>query len=176
MTDIKEILTEGNICQYCLDLGRGIVYPDENTDDTPEIMLTTANEVERAENANVRARYVSRDAIDFYMYHPRPWQIAEAITNAYDSCELDEWQAVQDVFRVELSYEDSKKITDLLWDEEESTSPRDFVDKFMSAETAKNALNKVKPETKAKILSIFAEIGIDYTKYIEHDTVDVKGV
>lgn len=179
MMNIRNILTEDRVCQYCLDLGRGIVYPpvyaDDSVGDVSDRLLTTENETKKAEKAGINARYVRRDVVEFYMYHSRPAQIAEAITNSYDSCELDEWQAVQDVFRVELSYENAKKITDLLWEEEESTSPRDFVDDFMSVETAKAALNKVKLETKLKILTIFAEIGIDYLKYIENNTANIKG-
>lgn len=95
------------ICQYCLDAGHGIY--DENRDyDIDDIKrsmrMTTAAEETKAKAENKEPRYVLIEAIEYFENYKRPRQVLELLKNGYYLIDWDEWQKLQDILGVELSY------------------------------------------------------------------------
>ena len=160
------------ICQYCLDQGHGIYDPNKaqnpaNYGIGPAI--TTKKEIDATEKLNrinktsEQPRCVYTAQIDYYMNHPRFDQVCEAVSRNYDLCDLDEWQLLQDLLGVKLSFVHAGEINRILWaDFDLSVRELDWDDPDSQARLYDFIYGGVKPEVFAKIDKILKEeCGVD---------------
>lgn len=160
------------ICQYCLDQGHGIYDPNKPQDPrnsglgpamTTQKEIDTVEKLNRRNNTNEQPRCVYVAQIDYYMNHPRFAQICEAVSRDYDLCDLDEWQLLQDLLGVELSFVHAGRINHILWSKEDlSVRDLDWDDPDAKRRLYDFLYKKIKDETFAEIDAILKEdCGVD---------------
>lgn len=160
------------ICQYCLDQGHGIYDPNKPQDPrnsnlgpamTTQKEIDTVEKLNRRNNTSEQPRCVYVAQIDYYMNHPRFAQICEAVSRDYDLCDLDEWQLLQDLLGVELSFVHAGRINHILWSKEDlSVRDLDWDDPDAKRRLYDFLYKKIKDETFAEIDNILKEnCGVD---------------
>lgn len=109
-------VTKEEIIQYCLNQGIGITYESEDIFDVITCR-TTDTETKKAEEECCSPRYVHENTFGWFLNHPRQSQVAYAVRDNLCSIDFDEWQAIQDVLGIELSWETALAINNVLYEE-----------------------------------------------------------
>ena len=165
------------ICQYCLDAGHGIY--DENRDyDIDDIKrsmrMTTAAEETKAKAENKEPRYVLIEAIEYFENYKRHRQVLELLKNGYYLIDWDEWQKLQDILGVELSYKSAKEIIDIFWEDTSVSDSLSVMDIWYNIHDPGSSafltkfINEFTPDTcRDKVVNALLNDGIDIYKLIE---------
>lgn len=166
------------ICQYCLDAGHGI------NDENRECGMTTAAEEAKAKEENREPRYVIIKAIENFENHKRPRQVLELLKNNYYLIDWDEWQKLQDILGIELSYKSAKEIIDIIYEDTSVSESHSIMDIWYnihdpgSAEFLTKFINEFVPNTcRDRVVNALLNDGIDIYKLIESrksDSCDMK--
>lgn len=89
--------------QYCLDKGEGIVHVDDDYD-----AETTQKELAKGD----KARYVLSDYVDFYVQQDKC--IIYAVISEMNTFDFYEWQSINEILDIDLSWEDAIEINTIL--------------------------------------------------------------
>lgn len=164
------------ICQYCLDAGHGIYNENIHRDDAGNgsMRMTTAAEETKAKAENKEPRYVIIEAIEYFENYKRPRQVLELLKNGYYLIDWDEWQKLQDILGVELSYKSAKEIIDILWEDTSVSESLSVMDIWYNIHDPGSAafltkfINEFVPDTcRDKVVNALLNDGIDIYKLIE---------
>lgn len=165
------------ICQYCLDAGHGI------NDENRERAMTTDAEKIKAKEENREPRYVIIRAIENFENHKRPRQVLELLKNHYDLIDWDEWQKLQDILGIELSYKSAKKIIDIIYEDTSVSESRSVMDIWYnihdpgSAELLTKFIYEFVPDTcRDNVIAALLNDGINIRKLIESRESDSCGL
>lgn len=108
-------VTKEEIIQYCLNQGIGITYESEDVFDVITCR-TTDTETKKAEKECCSPRYVHENVFGWFLNHPRQSQVAYAVENNLCSIDFDEWQAIQNILGIEMSWETALAINNVLYE------------------------------------------------------------
>lgn len=125
-------LTIGDVVQWCLDNGVGIIK---------SLGVGYTTDIELEERGKDNARCVEKDTVEWYLEAAHESHAVKyAVKNDMSALDVDEWLSLNEATGVNLSYEDFHEINGLLW-EKYDFSPMDIdEDVAHNADTVRKAI------------------------------------